>query len=177
MFYDPREFAFTAPLEQNWKRIYAEFLSIRHEMVEWVERDLYDNKWLVFGLYGFPHGDPMTANIAKCPVTASLIHDHQPHHGAAGFSVLTPGTNLKPHHGYQGEFLRCHLGLAIPDGDCRLRVEDETRKWEPGQVIVFDDRAEHEAWNRTAEDRAVLLFDFVPDPSVYTRAAQARSSD
>jgi len=52
-------------------------------------------------------------------------------------------------------------GLIIPDGDCALRVGTQTRHWAEGQVMVFDDTVEHEAWNRTADTRAVLLFDFL----------------
>jgi len=162
MFHDPRHFGFTAPIEQEWRRIHEEYLAIRHLLVDWVERELYDNHWQIFPLYRFPHGEPIADNTAKCPVTSQLVHTLAPTHGAGGFSVLQPGTNLKPHHGYQGDFLRCHLGLSVPDGDCRLRVENETRTWEAGKVMVFDDRDEHEAWNRTDHERVVLLFDFIP---------------
>jgi len=41
-------------------------------------------------------------------------------------------------------------------------VAGETRRWQEGDVLVLDDRVEHEAWNLTAEERVVLLFDFVP---------------
>ena len=56
-----------------------------------------------------------------------------------------------------------HLGLIIPEGDLGLRSLEETRGWEEGGVFIFDDRLEHEAWNRTEEDRVVLLIDFVPE--------------
>ena len=116
----------------------------------------------MFGLFDFPHGRPIDANIVKCPITAGLIARHAPKHGAAGFSVLEPRTRIRPHHGYQGEFLRVHLPLTIPAGDCGIRVGAETRRWETGTVTVFDDRAEHEAWNETDEERVVLLVDFIP---------------
>jgi len=76
--------------------------------------------------------------------------------------VLRPGTRIQPHSGYPGPFLRCHLALRVPAGDCALRVAGETRRWQEGDVLVLDDRVEHEAWNLTAEERVVLLFDFVP---------------
>jgi aspartyl/asparaginyl beta-hydroxylase (cupin superfamily) len=41
-------------------------------------------------------------------------------------------------------------------------VGSEVTGWEAGRAIVLDDRLEHEAWNRAAERRVVLLFDFVP---------------
>ena len=77
--------------------------------------------------------------------------------------MLQPMTRILPHQGYRGEFLRCHLGLEVPPGDCALKVEEETRRWEVGKVLVFDDRVTHEAWNLTDGERVVLLFDFVPE--------------
>jgi beta-hydroxylase len=167
MFYDPNQFAFTAPLEKNWERIRDEFLAVQEELIEWVERDLYDNSWQTFIMYSFPHGEPIAENLAKCPFTSQLVHDVEPAHSVVTFSILQPKTTIKPHVGYPGKFLRCHLGLIIPDGDAALRVGDTTRKWEVGKVMVFDDRLEHAAWNLTNDQRAVLLFDFIPDPAVY----------
>ena len=46
----------------------------------------------------------------------------------------------------------------MPDG-CALRVGNETRPWREGELVVFDDSMEHEAWNLSKELRVVLLFD------------------
>jgi len=51
-----------------------------------------------------------------------------------------------------------HLGLIVPEG-CGFRVGGETREWRVGEAFVFDDTIEHEAWNRSNEDRAVLIID------------------
>ena len=83
-------------------------------------------------------------------------------HGAVGFSVLRADTRIASHQGYPGLFLRCHLGLEVPDGDCALKVGDEVRHWQTGKVLIFDDRLQHEAWNMTAQERVILLLDFVP---------------
>jgi beta-hydroxylase len=161
-FHSTASFAFTAELERHWQRIRDEYLSVQRELVDWVERDLYGEGWQVYGLYDFPHGQPMPENIARCPFTAQLIAQHIPTHGAAGFSRLHPGTRIEPHRGYQGEFLRCHLGLQVPDGDCALEVDGEQRHWREGAAMVFDDRLLHSAWNLTSETRVVLLVDFKP---------------
>ena len=134
MFYDPSYFNFTQALEANWQ---------------------------VFGLFDFPHAKAIASHVQQCPVTASLIEQHIPTHGAAGFSLLQPKTQIKPHQGYQGDFLRCHLGLKIPQGDCALKVNNEIRNWKQGKVIIFDDRVIHNAWNLTQEKRVILLIDFV----------------
>jgi len=31
----------------------------------------------------------------------------------------------------------------------------------PGEVLIFDDTVNHEAWNRSSATREVLLFDFL----------------
>ena len=48
----------------------------------------------------------------------------------------------------------------------------ETRKWEVGKALIFDDTIEHEAWNDSKEDRLVLIFDiWRPELSEAERAA------
>jgi hypothetical protein len=74
------------------------------------------------------------------------------------WSRLTPGTHIKPHHGLLNTRLICHLPLIAPDG-CAMRVGHETREWRFGELAIFDDSFEHEAWNRGASDRIVLLFE------------------
>jgi aspartyl/asparaginyl beta-hydroxylase (cupin superfamily) len=55
--------------------------------------------------------------------------------------------------------LRCHLGIKVPHGDCGLKVGGETRHWQEGQCLVFDDSLQHEAWNHIAQPRIVLIVD------------------
>ena len=163
MFFDPHRFAFAAPLEKDSQAVYDEYLGIQDQLIDWFEPELYGEGWKVFGLFDFPHGNPLAGNIRQCPRTAALIERHIPRHGAAGFSVLRPGTRIKPHVGYAGSFLRCHLGLRVPPGDCGLRLAGATRRWQEGKVLIFDDRFEHSAWNMTGEERVVLLVDFLTD--------------
>src|SRR4051812_45823078 len=114
MFHEASASGFTAVLERDWQLIRAEYDAVRDELVDWFERELYDAGWKVFGLFDFPHGRPIDANVRKCPTTAAMIARHVPRHGAAGFSVLAPQTRIRPHVGYQGPFHRCHLGLEVP---------------------------------------------------------------
>ena len=52
---------------------------------------------------------------------------------------------------------------AIRSGASRkssaFRVGGETREWREGEAFAFDDTIEHEAWNRSDQDRAVLILD------------------
>lgn len=163
MFRDPRCFSFAVELESAWREIHQEFLGVAGDTFPWPEETLHQGGWEVFGLFGFPHGEPISVNIQRCPVTAELIDTVLPQHGAAGFSVLAPGTRIAPHEGYQGDTLRCHLGLEVPGTDCGLNVGGETRHWQAGETLIFDDRILHSAWNLSAHRRVVLLVDFVPD--------------
>jgi hypothetical protein len=55
-----------------------------------------------------------------------------PHSARGGeilFSILEPGTHLRPHCGPSNNRLTVHLGLMIPPG-CTIRVAGETREWE-----------------------------------------------
>ena len=54
--------------------------------------------------------------------------------------------------------LICHLPLIVPPG-CGFRVGGEVREWREGELLVFDDTVEHEAWNDGASDRIILIFD------------------
>mmetsp|Transcript_67011 Transcript_67011/g.125200 ORF Transcript_67011/g.125200 Transcript_67011/m.125200 type:complete len:644 (-) Transcript_67011:31-1962(-) len=87
------------------------------------------------------------------------------------FSVLKPGTRLRPHCGPSNARLTCHLGIHIPrscDQGSYIRVAAEKpRGWEEGRCIVFDDSFEHEVVYPEAEagapypgDRVVLLANF-----------------
>jgi Aspartyl/Asparaginyl beta-hydroxylase len=74
------------------------------------------------------------------------------------FSLLKPGARIPPHHGAINCRLICHLPLVVP-GNGALRVGNQTRLWERGKLLIFDDSIEHEAWNDAASDRIVLIFD------------------
>jgi aspartate beta-hydroxylase len=74
------------------------------------------------------------------------------------FSLLRPGTHLPAHSGVSNVRAIIHLPLIVPPG-CAFRVGGETRSWVEGQAWAFDDTIEHEAWNRSDQVRAILIFD------------------
>ncbi len=41
-----------------------------------------------------------------------------------------------------------------------MRVGNETRMWQEGRCLIFDDSWEHEVWNDSNSDRVVLLVNF-----------------
>jgi len=115
------------------------------------------------GYYFYRYGVRREDNCQACPATAAAlaavplchIRTHAPE---VLFSVFTAGTHLLPHRGVTNSRLVAHLPLLIP-ADCALRVGGELHEWQEGRVVIFDDTYEHEAWNRSAEIRVVLIFD------------------
>jgi beta-hydroxylase len=128
-------------------------------------------------------GERVEAALAACPRTAAALAK-VPHLTTAGFSRMAPGSHIAPHEGWVSTVYRAHLGLVVP-GESALRVGDEIRRWREGEVLVFDDTVEHEAWNHAESDRTVLLFDFsrpgfenaAPDPLPPSVAARLRRGD
>lgn len=122
---------------------------------------LGDPSWSAFHLYR--HGEPLQPNAGRCPATmAALAHAPLPfirgRSPMALFSLLRPGAHIAAHNGLFNTRLICHVPIIVPSG-CRLRVGNETREWEAGKALIFDDSIEHEAWNPTAETRVILLFE------------------
>jgi aspartate beta-hydroxylase len=115
-------------------------------------------------------------NARRCPKTMaalekvplSRIGARTP---AVLFSRLEPGAHIPRHSGMLNCRLICHLPLVVPQG-CWLRVGNETREWEEGKLLIFDDSIEHEAKNPTAKLRVILLFDiWRPEISKEERSA------
>jgi aspartyl/asparaginyl beta-hydroxylase (cupin superfamily) len=104
------------------------------------------------------YGQKLLGNCALCPRTTEIV-ERIPNLTTAGFSWLEPGTHIKPHVGYSEAVYLSHLGLVVPK-DCWLRVGPETRTWQEGKVLVFDDTTEHEVRNNSDGQRVVLLMDF-----------------
>ena len=153
---------FIKNFEDNWQEIYNEYQQVNQLLTEWPEKQIYDKGWEVFVLFDFPNGNEIVKNTQLCPVTSKLIKDLKGH-GVAGFSRLAANTHILPHRGYcWGNYLRAHLGLVVPEGDCALKVKNQIYRWQQGKVLTFDDGKMHEAWNNTEQDRIVLLFDLVP---------------
>ncbi|MDF2451647.1 MAG: aspH [Bacteroidota bacterium] len=169
LFYNPNEFEFLKPIVQNFSLIKSELLNL-------IDFDV-DNQWLrtfpnyvqsekhkawkVFSFIFFYMKFPSHAKL--CPKTADLLYSI-PEILSCDYSYLDANTKIKPHKGYTRMVLRCHLPLIVPDEQlCGIRVGDEIRHWKEGELMIFDDSFEHEAWNNTDKKRVVLMFD-IPNP-------------
>jgi Aspartyl/Asparaginyl beta-hydroxylase len=174
-FYDREEFAWAAALEAETGAIRAELdalLGGGASFEPYVEaeadrppQDFHgmqdDPSWGAF--YLWKDGSRVAGNAHRCPRTVaalekvpmSRIGSRTP---SVLFSLLRPGAHIPPHNGMLNSRLICHLPLIVPPG-CWLRVGNETRQWEEGKLLIFDDSIEHEAMNPTSDLRVILLFD------------------
>ena len=174
-FFEREEFDWVPAFE-------AETDAIRHELAGLIEEGAPFRPYVeaekdrprqdVFGLMDDPSwsalylwrdGALVDEVAAKCPRTVaalervpmSRIGSRTP---SVLFSLLRPGAHIPPHHGMLNSRLICHLPLIVPPG-CWLRVGNETREWQEGKLLVFDDSMSHEAKNPTDQTRVILLFD------------------
>ncbi len=120
-----------------------------------------DTSWSAFHL--LRGGEPVEGQADRCPLTLEAL-ELVPMPRIAGrspmalFSMLKPGAHIRPHHGLFNFRLICHLPLIVPS-DCTLRVGNQRRDWRQGELLIFDDSMEHEAWNRSEQQRVILLFE------------------
>ena len=108
-------------------------------------------------------GERIDAVCERAPRTAELVEalplaripGRAP---AVFFSILKAGKQIPPHTGVTNIRSIVHLPLIVPE-NCGFRVGSETREWLQGEAFAFDDTIEHEAWNRSDQDRALLILD------------------
>lgn len=118
--------------------------------------------WDAFFFYR--HGQRYDANHQRCPLTSAVLEsiDLCRIKGQAPevcFSLLAPGSHIKPHYGVTNSRLVMHLPLKVPE-DCALNIVGAgEHHWQEGKLMMFDDTYQHEAWNRSNETRLILLMD------------------
>jgi hypothetical protein len=159
--YEPDKFSVVKDLEDN-------FLTIKNEVAALSDKSFHreseqivrQGNWDVYMLY--EQGLKNEENCAALPTVASIVEQHSCIRKSGGLiylSRLGPQSTVAAHNGPVNYRLRLHLGIHIPIGDCGMRVEDTVSAWQEGKCVVFDDFLEHEVWNRTDEERIVLLLD------------------
>jgi aspartyl/asparaginyl beta-hydroxylase (cupin superfamily)/Tfp pilus assembly protein PilF len=126
----------------------------------WSELD-HSPDWSALHLWR--DGERIDAVCVRAPRTTELVESlplaNIPGRApAVFFSILKAGRQIPPHTGVTNIRTIIHLPLIVPE-DCGFRVGGETRQWREGEAFAFDDTIEHEAWNRSDQDRALLILD------------------
>ena len=175
-FFDREHFPWLNELEAGTDAIVAELRAILADpnpgLTPYISLPpgVPDSKWsglddsLDWGaLHLWKEGARFDGACARAPRTAALV-ESLPICRIEGrapnvfFSILKAGAHIPAHTGVTNVRSVVHLPLIVPEG-CEFRVGGETRQWRTGEAFVFDDTIEHEAWNRSGEDRAVLIID------------------
>nr|CAD7586508.1 unnamed protein product [Timema genevievae] len=151
-------------IQDNWQVIRAEGMAAleeKHILFQDEAENLKEiGNWKQLELY--VRGRRMDSSCAKVPQTCKLVANFPAardcRRGQVKFSVMEPGTHIWPHCGPTNCRLRAHLGLVVPS-NTYIRVAEETRTWEEGKILIFDDSFEHEVWHNGSTMRLVLIID------------------
>ncbi|MFL6737224.1 MAG: aspartyl/asparaginyl beta-hydroxylase domain-containing protein [Sphingomonas sp.] len=175
-FFDREHFPWLGELEAATKTIVAELKAILRDpgakLTPYISlpAGVPTSKWsgldksLDWGAFHlWKEGERFDEACARAPRTAALV-ESLPLCRITGrapnvfFSVLKAGSHIPAHTGVTNVRSVIHLPLIVPEA-CEFRVGGETRSWVQGQAFGFDDTIEHEAWNRSEQDRAILIID------------------
>eukprot|EP00240_Pyramimonas_obovata_P004269 CAMPEP_0118942768 /NCGR_PEP_ID=MMETSP1169-20130426/36800_1 /TAXON_ID=36882 /ORGANISM="Pyramimonas obovata, Strain CCMP722" /LENGTH=350 /DNA_ID=CAMNT_0006887837 /DNA_START=74 /DNA_END=1126 /DNA_ORIENTATION=+ len=169
-FHDSMEYKWAMQLEENAEAIQKEFLEAldTNKQVavggdKWstaVREDAlaYGPEWRTLVLQDRGQWDE--TNTALFPKTTKLVQKFNVPSSEVFFAVQSPNTGIKPHTDNTNFILTGHLGLIIPEGDCWIKVGNQTRNWEEGKTIIMDTSFMHETENNTESPRYVLIFRF-----------------
>ncbi|KAM9500698.1 aspartyl/asparaginyl beta-hydroxylase isoform 2-T2 [Clarias gariepinus] len=152
-------------LERNWMTIKEEALGVldanRGLFLPEDENLRETGDWGQFTLW--QQGRKVGSSCQSVPKTCALLERFKEatscKRGQIKFSVMQPGTHVWPHTGPTNCRLRMHLGLVIPPKGCRIRCTNQTREWEEGKVLIFDDSFEHEVWQDADSYRLIFIID------------------
>jgi len=165
---DLAQFPWIADLEADWKMVLkeAEYILAFRDAVPPINEISPDHQrlassglWKSYFMWGYGQKSP--ENCARCPETTRIV-ERIPGLKTALFSIHAPGMHIPPHKGVTKGICVLHLGLKVPlkTENCRIKVDTQMFGWEEGKAFVFDDTYRHEVWNRTDEDRVILLVQF-----------------
>uniref|UniRef100_A0A3Q2CVJ3 Un-named hu7910 n=1 Tax=Cyprinodon variegatus TaxID=28743 RepID=A0A3Q2CVJ3_CYPVA len=178
-WWTPQETGYTdlvKMLERNWRTIRDEALAVmdrgKGRFLPEEENLREKGEWGQYTLW--QQGKRVGNACQGVPKTCALM-DRFPEatsckRGQIKFSVMQPGTHVWPHTGPTNCRLRMHLGLVIPTPGCRIRCTNQTREWEEGKVLIFDDSFEHEVWQEADSYRLIFIVDvWHPELTQYQR--------
>ena len=108
------------------------------------------------------YGVEYPARIQLFPRTMAIL-SQIPGISTIYFSLLAPQSDIAAHVGDTDAYYRMHLGLKIPTGlpDCGIEVAGQQAAWQEGRCIAFNDVYYHSVWNRTDQERIVLIIDIM----------------
>lgn len=163
-FYNKEEFEWAPLLESNFNVIRKESLDFvaQNALIPYFNRSLLSrsNSWKTEGLLFWGYFFKRRHGAFK--ETWKVVKQIP---GVVSFSIseLDGNSKIKPHNGDTNAIIRVHFPLVVPAGlpECSFTVNGDTRPWEEGKLLLFNDAQIHEAQNLTDKKRLVLLIDVI----------------
>tara|TARA_R110002049_G_scaffold200299_5_gene370986 strand:+ start:10099 stop:10839 length:741 start_codon:yes stop_codon:yes gene_type:complete len=163
-FYNKADFQWTELLESNFDAIKKETIEFveNNKLLPYFNKSLLSraNSWKTEGLlfWGYFFRKNHSAFRETWKIAKQIP-------GIVSFSIseLEPESKIKPHNGDTNAIIRVHFPITVPSGlpECSFTVNGETRPWEEGKLLLFNDAQIHEAQNLTNQKRLVLLIDVI----------------
>jgi ornithine lipid ester-linked acyl 2-hydroxylase len=167
-YFEVQDIPWAVNLENNWDMF-------RQEIIDFIKEK--DNKFISTAIFYESINDTKswTAIMSlfwgmkvsnelnkKCPQLAGLLKQI-PGLVSVTISRLSPHSTIAEHEGDTNGIMRCHFGIEIPGGlpECGFKVNGESRSWEDGKCLVFNDAYRHSAWNNTDKRRIIIIMDII----------------
>lgn len=172
-FYDLDDFDWTDQARSRTPSLLEELKRLGPRLVQHPESQALVTRgyWQAFFLWRGSRERTPEAPLAPSGLEVTRLAAGGGRAGNSYFSVLGPGTEIRPHTGEFNGRLRCHIGLSVPAG-AWIDVGGERRRWQVGECLVFSDALPHHVVNDGLDERAVFAFDFWhPDLTAVERDA------
>eukprot|EP00419_Tripos_fusus_P062562 CAMPEP_0172926402 /NCGR_PEP_ID=MMETSP1075-20121228/215518_1 /TAXON_ID=2916 /ORGANISM="Ceratium fusus, Strain PA161109" /LENGTH=389 /DNA_ID=CAMNT_0013787457 /DNA_START=96 /DNA_END=1262 /DNA_ORIENTATION=- len=145
-------------LSDSFQKIFQEYQVLESQLPSEIvlqnEGLAKPNSWKVIWIKRAGSMEGCRSTIA--PNTCNALRSFPLQIDSARFSIMAPRARVRPHCGQSNELVNLHLALRMGAASA-IRVGDETRTWEEGRVLMFNDAFEHELWNNGYDDRVILL--------------------
>jgi aspartyl/asparaginyl beta-hydroxylase (cupin superfamily) len=170
-FFDISDKAWSQRIKNNYTVILSELQTVinsqGNNIIPYFNQTLADKaeNWNILPLYVW--GKKNEQNCKSCPATTAVI-ESIPGMTSCSFSILKPHSSIRPHHGDSNVMYRCHFTLKCEHSlsEIGMRVRNESVSWENKKIFAFCDAYEHEVWNRTDEERWILIIDVLREEFV-----------
>lgn len=167
-YFKVKELPWAVNLEKNWGNCRDEIANFIKEKdgqfistAKFYESINDNNSWT--GIMTLFWGLKVSGDLyKKCPQLMLLLKQI-PGLVSVSISRLNAHSTIAEHEGDTNGIMRCHLGIEIPGGlpECGFKVNGESRSWEEGKCLVFNDAYRHSAWNNTDKRRIILIMDII----------------
>ena len=154
-------------LKENLSVFMEEFNTGKDQFVENPEKIGYNNTYGrvdINGGTGFDRTKEILNRFPQYKLAQMFNRYARYNFMSTTFTVLYPGSKIRPHHGPTNFKYRIHLCLDI-DGDGGIITAYGTRRWVVGEIFILDDSYLHAGFYEGTRPRVILMVD-IPKQSL-----------